>query len=154
MRELADRSGFFVAHYRWIRWTFEPVRKRRQRHRTERHKWHLVPVRLRVVMTPVAPGLIARHVCGPELRFRIRSSVHGKLDERSKARIVLVVILLDDQRAVRELRLKMKSVWCAAVIECTHQRRPARAVRIDRPQSPKDVAPQSLRFERAEHDAP
>src|SRR6185369_8040953 len=47
----------------------------------------------------------------------------------------------------------MKTVRRATMIERAHQRTPARAVGIDAPESPQNVAAQSLRFERAEHDA-
>ncbi len=78
----------------------------------------------------------------------------GQLDIGAKTAVVLVVIFLNYQRTVRELRLEMKSVRGRDRVKRAHQGRPTRAVRMNRPDSPGNFATDALRFQRAEHNPP
>src|SRR5262249_13949118 len=75
-----------------------------------------------------------------------------QLDVRPETAVVLVVILLDDDRAVGELRLEVEAVRSAAWIEGADERVPVGAVGMDRPNAPKDVTANALRLECAVHN--
>src|SRR5262245_17102828 len=76
-----------------------------------------------------------------------------QFDVGAEAAVVLVVILLDDDRAVGELRLEVETVRRAARIEGADERVPIGAVGVDGPDAPKDVTANALRFKRAVHDS-
>ena len=73
----------------------------------------------------------------------------------AETEVIEVVVRLDDDVAVGELRLEMGGIGGAvADLEGADDRAPLRAVRPNRPHSPQVMAAQPLRFERAEHDPP
>ncbi len=155
MRELADFGGVFVLEHRRARRSFAVERKRRERHRTRGHKRHAIVLPLGVVMPTKPPGRIAVAVhkawaeCGHALRRVLR-----EFDISPESAVVLVVIFLDDDRAIGQLRFKVEPVGGSAGIVRADQRVPARAVGLDRPNSPRNAAADALRLERAEHDPP
>jgi hypothetical protein len=75
-----------------------------------------------------------------------------ELDVGAEAGVVLIVVFLHHQRAVRELRLEMESIRRTTRIKCAHQRRPACSVGANRPDTPQDISTNPLRLQRAEHD--
>src|SRR5438445_5604080 len=98
----------------------------------------------RVASRPLTPAPLPRRGEG-------RSG--GQLDVGAEAAVVLIVILLDDDRAIGELRLEVEPVRCAARIKGTDEWVPVGAVRMDRPDAPKNVTANALGFERAVHDS-
>src|SRR5262249_39298250 len=74
-------------------------------------------------------------------------------DKRAETAVILVVVLFKHNIAVAELRLEVEAVGSAAGIERTDKRIPVRAVGIDGPDAPENVAASALRFECAVHDA-
>ena len=153
-----------------VRRPFKAHAERRERHAAGRHERHPVVPRGAVVVPAVAPRLVRRvvHVrraeCGvvvarlaaDGVRQQVgRKEVAGAfdLDERPEPAVVLVVILLDHDLAVAQLRLEVEAVGRAAGVERADERVPAGAVRVDRPNAPQNVAAGTLRFERAVHDS-
>src|SRR5262249_32787552 len=74
-----------------------------------------------------------------------------QLDVGAEAAIVLVVIVLHDDAAIRELGLEVEAI---AAMKGADDRLPVGAVWVNAPDAPVDAAVQTLRFERAEDDAP
>lgn len=111
MGELADRGRRLVAEDGPVRGPFPPMRERRHGDRAGRHERHAIPLRLRVIEPSVTPWLIAWivHVSGPEGGRLLRQGIR-QLEVGSEAAVVLVVILLDDDRPVRELGLRLCTV--------------------------------------------
>src|SRR5262245_41277889 len=122
----------------------------RERDRAGRHERHAVVLRVAVVEPAVAPRLVSRvvHPSGAERGVALfRARRH--FQKRSEAGIVLVVILLENDLAVRKLRLEVEAVRRPAGIERADQRGPSRAIGMNGPDSPENVAAIPLRFERA-----
>jgi hypothetical protein len=74
-----------------------------------------------------------------------------QLIKRAKTFLILVVIALDNDRLIAELRLKVEAALCSAVPQQgAHDGIPVRAVGMDAPNAPVNAFVQRLRFERAE----
>jgi hypothetical protein len=123
MRELADGRRMLVAQHGRIGRSFDAMREWRERHRTDGHERQVIPLRLRVVEASVAPGRAAVHVRRVE-RGRIVRRPQQQLDVGAEAGVVLVVIFFHHERAIRELRLKVKPVRRVHGVERAHERRP------------------------------
>src|SRR5262245_4925523 len=92
------------------------------------------------------------HVSGAEREGSFRKA-RRQLHVAAEAATGLVVILLGDDRPIRKLSLKVERTGGRAWQERAEHGPPVRAIGMDRPQTPKRRAAQSLRLQRAEHDA-
>ena len=91
-------------------------------------------------------------VSRPEGR-RVFRRVLRQREQRAKAFLILVVVFLDHDRAVGQLRLKVITAGSAAVFKGADDRCPVGAVGMDTPDAPHDRIVNALRFERAEQNA-
>ena len=94
-----------------------------------------------------------RIVRGAEARHAGRRP-RRQLDIGAEALRILVVVQLDDERAVGKLALEVEAIIGAAgAVQGTDDRLPTAAVGPNRPDAPGDAAVNALRFQRAEDDA-
>src|SRR5262249_7794121 len=154
VRELADAGRVVLARHRRVR---RPValedegRKRLDAGGTEREA-NISAAPVGVATGAQAGGAWVLLEAGGEGGVAVRG-LGRELVVGAEAEVVEVVVRLDDQAAVGELRLEVQRVRRAvADLERAEERPPLRPIRANRPDAPQVMTAQALGFEGTKHD--